>query len=201
MRTFIGVFLMVIGTGMVIAAAALYYSNVLEQQQAQRSVEQLMPQIVQAINEMPQQPVHCAEVEEMPAVEIEGNGYIGFLGLPSLYLELPVMQDWSYAKLKISPCRYYGDQNADNLVIMAHNYKLHFGRLGELRVGDTVTFTDMTGATTVYKVAALDVLPDTAIEEMTDGKYSLTLFTCNYSRSNRVAVRCDRVSRNTGNKT
>ena len=183
---------MAAGAAMVIAAAGLYYLNDREQRQAHDSVQEIMPQIVAAINSAAQQQDTFSEEKQELSVEIDGNGYIGFLGLPSLYLELPVMDEWSYNKLKISPCRYYGSQSSDDLVIMAHNYKLHFGRLEELDIGDTVTFTDMAGVTTVYKVAALDVLTDNAVEEMTDGKYALTLFTCNYSRSNRITVRCDK---------
>lgn len=41
---------------------------------------------------------------QMTAVLIDGYKYVGFLSLPTLELELPVMADWSEAKLKLSPC-------------------------------------------------------------------------------------------------
>ena len=95
---------------------------------------------------------------EMPVVEIDGHGYIGFVGIPSLGKELPVMADWSYPKLKISPCRFTGSIYTDDLVIMAHNYSHHFGTLQNLRTGDIITFTDMDGNTIRYEVVALDIL-------------------------------------------
>ena len=45
---------------------------------------------------------------EMPMIEIDGQWYIGVLEFPSIGLSLPVMSEWSYSRLKISPCRYYG---------------------------------------------------------------------------------------------
>lgn len=133
------------------------------------------------------------EVKELPVVEIDGYDYIGFLTIPSLELELPVMADWSYPQLKKSPCRYVGSTYTDDLVIMAHNYNRHFGRIDELHPGDTVAFTDMDGNTTFYSVVALDVLQPTAVEEMQSGEYDLTLFTCTYGGRTRVTVRCDRI--------
>ena len=82
---------------------------------------------------------------EMPAVKIDGQTYLGILKIPALDLELPVMKDWSYPKLKIAPCRYSGSAYQDNLVIMAHNYKQHFGQIKNLKQGDAVTFTDIDG--------------------------------------------------------
>ena len=38
----------------------------------------------------------------------------------------------------------------------------------------------------------MDTLAATAVEEMTDSGFDLTLFTCNYSGQARVTVRCNR---------
>ena len=43
---------------------------------------------------------------EMPTMEIDGQAYIGVLSIPALDLELPVIGEWSYPRLKIAPCRY-----------------------------------------------------------------------------------------------
>ena len=118
---------------------------------------------------------------------------MGFLSLPTLELELPVMADWSEAKLKLSPCRYYGSVNGNDLVICAHNYARHFGRLTELKSGDNVLFTDLDGTVTRYAVAEIQVLGPDQVEDMTSGDYPLTLFTCTYGGKSRVTVRCDAV--------
>lgn len=126
----------------------------------------------------------------MPTVEIDGNSYIGVLEIPSLELSLPVMSEWSYPNLRISPCRYGGSAYAGNLVIAAHNYSRHFGRLSTLEPGGKVVFTDVDGNTFYYRVAETGVIEPTAIEDVLGGDWALTLFTCTYGGQARVAVRC-----------
>lgn len=200
MKIKLGTLLMILGSVLLAAALGLFLFNRQEQQQASRSVDELMPQMAEIIQERkaspapaPQQPEPDAEPEEpqMSVVDIDGRGYIGFVGIPALELELPVLAQWSDALLKISPCLFTGSVYSGDMVIMAHNYTKHFGRLYQLRAGDTVTFTDMDGITRYYEVAALDVLGPYDVEEMTAGEYPLTLFTCTYGGENRVTVRCD----------
>jgi len=130
---------------------------------------------------------------ELPTIKIDKERYIGILEIPKLGLELPVMSDWDYTRLRVAPCRYCGSVRGEDLVIMAHNYARHFGGLSSLSEGDSVTFTDMDGITTVYQVVAHDILQPTAVEEMTSGDFDLTLFTCTYGGRSRVTIRCGRV--------
>lgn len=130
---------------------------------------------------------------EMPAEDYEGNEYIGILSIPSLNLELPVISEWSYPNLKIAPCRYSGSAYLDNMAIAAHNYRSHFGLLKNLSKGDEIFFTDMDGNRFDYEVVAVETLTPFAVEEIVDGGYDLSLFTCTLSGQARVTVRCDRV--------
>ena len=102
------------------------------------------------------------------------------------------MSTWSYPQLKLSPCRYTGTLRGEDLVLMAHNYNNHFGRISQLIVGDSVSFTDMDGNTTRYTVVGTDILDPNAVEVVTAGDFDLTLFTCTYGGSNRVTVYCDK---------
>ena len=130
---------------------------------------------------------------DMPAVEADSGSYIGVLELPLLGLELPVMESWSYPNLRVAPCRYSGSAYQDDMVVAAHNYKSHFGRLKELRPGDEVRFTDMEGNVFRYAVAELETLGKYDVEKMTSGDWDLTLFTCTYGGKSRVTVRCQRM--------
>ena len=199
MKAKIGTFLMIIGSVLIFAALGLFIYNEHEQNLAAESVSKLMPQLVEAIRvqkEETSEPVlpTVNPQKEMKTAEIDGHEYIGFVGIPALGLELPVMADWDYDKLKIAPCRYSGSVFTGDLVVMAHNYKKHFGSLSTLRPGDSVTFTDMEGQTLYYEVTALVVLSSTAVEDMTSGEFDFTLFTCTYGGESRVTVRCDRTS-------
>jgi len=190
---------MIIGSVLIFAALGLFIYNEHEQNLAAESVSKLMPQLVEAIRVQKEETSEpflptVNPQKEMKTAEIDGHEYIGFVGIPALGLELPVMADWDYDKLKIAPCRYSGSVFTGDLVVMAHNYKKHFGSLSTLRPGDSVTFTDMEGQTLYYEVAALDVLSSTAVEDMTSGEFDFTLFTCTYGGESRVTVRCDRTS-------
>lgn len=135
--------------------------------------------------------------QEMTVTELNGWDYIGYLSIPSIGLELPVMSQWSYAGLKIAPGRYSGSTYADNMVVCAHNYAKHFSPIKWLTEGAQVYFTDMDGMRWTYEVSYVENLQPTQIEEMTEkteesDEWDLTLFTCTTGGSARCAVRCVR---------
>lgn len=210
MRNKFGTFCMVLGVALVFAAMSLSVRNRWEAGHAERSVEEVMPRLREEMNNpLPVSPDSGTTAESgitpesgvspefidpsMTEAEIDGYRYIGCLAIPSLGLELPVMAEWDYPRLKIAPCRYSGSTKTDDLVIAAHNYASHFGRLTELSAGDTVFFTDMDNVVSCYEVAEVVILEPAAVEEMTAGEYDLTLFTCTYGGRSRVTVRCERV--------
>ncbi len=45
---------------------------------------------------------------EETLLEIDGQYYLGYISIPAIGIELPVLSEWSYANLKIAPCRYEG---------------------------------------------------------------------------------------------
>lgn len=129
---------------------------------------------------------------ELPVTEIDGYGYVGYLSIPKLELELPVMSEWDYARLKIAPCRQFGSSRTDDLVIAAHNYKKHFGHLKDLEAGDEVGFTDMEGIENLYEVIRVETLKPTEVDAVQNSDHDLVLYTCTYGGKTRVTVFCDR---------
>lgn len=185
-----GGILMCTGILLVCGALALFLWNQREDVRAGASAERLLPRIAEHIEEEAEKEEEPVYGTEMAEVVIDGYAYIGYLSIPVLGLELPVMSEWDYERLKIAPCRYAGSVKSDNLVLCAHNYAHHFGNIKNLAIGDTVYFTDMDGMLFRYEVVSLDILDPAAVEEMTCDDYALTLFTCTYSGTSRVAVRC-----------
>lgn len=129
--------------------------------------------------------------EEPEPLELDGRSYLGLVTFPTLELQLPVQQEWSYQNLRISPCRMSGSPATEDLVILAHNYQTHFGTLNRLEEGDEVSVTLTDGTTYVYQVDAKEVVPPTAVESVTSGDWPLTLFTCTLGGKTRLVVRCD----------
>ena len=126
----------------------------------------------------------------MDTIAIDGDLYIGYLSIPDLDLDLPVLSRWSYNALKISPSRYSDDGTSYGLIIAAHNYSRHFGRISSLTEGAVVYFTDVHGVVYSFEVDKQEVLNPEDITGMTTEPYDLTLFTCTPGGAARVTVRC-----------
>lgn len=131
---------------------------------------------------------------QMQTVTVGAYDSIGVLAIPVLKLELPVLTDWNYEKLKSAPCHYYGSCYEADFVIAAHNYPSHFSRLSQLQAGDLVIFTDVTGENHYYEVILLETLVATATEEMITSGFDLSLYTCTPGGASRVTVRCNVIS-------
>lgn len=189
----IGTICMVLGAVLVAAALSLFLWNQQEANTADAAAAGALTQ-VEAYIATAETAIRAPYSPKMTEVEIDGYSYIGYVSLPTQALELPVISSWSYDKLKTAPCRYSGSTKTDDLVIAGHNYIRHFGPISNLVPGDLVYFTDMEGVTIAYEVTEVDTLAATAIEEMTNSGYDLTLFTCNYSGQARVTVRCNRTT-------
>lgn len=203
-----GVICMVLGGALLLGAAGLLSENRREESRAGEESAQVMVRLRQEMEQAalpeetrtePEQSPGAEETplpdpagREMPTLEIDGQTYIGYLELPTLGLSLPVMSEWSYPKLRIAPCRYWGSAYDDSLVILAHNYDRHFGRLQELATGDPVQFIDADGVIYQYTVEKQEILEKPDVEKMVDSGYDLTLFTCTYGGRHRVTVRLRR---------
>lgn len=195
-----GLFLMIVGIVLVGAAAALFMHNQREDEEAGSASEQVLPELKEHTDELNANKTDADgatyesdENEAMTEMMIDGYSYIGYLSIPTLDLQLPVMSEWNYKNLRRSPCRYSGSTKTYDLVICAHNYARHFGNIKTLKTGDEVDFTDMDGETTQYSVVAVEILKPTDVVDMSASGYELTLFTCTYGGASRVTVRCDRV--------
>lgn len=131
--------------------------------------------------------------EETPAPAAQLNYNVaGFLLIPALELELPVLDEYSESLLNVSVCRYMGSagDKPEGLVVAGHNYKSHFGNLSKLSVGDEVVFTSLSGTQhnyTVTEKTEINAYDHGALEQ---DDWDISLFTCTYDGSKRVLVRC-----------
>ena len=199
MRKNNGVSLMIAGMLLVLSALAVLFYNQAQNrkagQLAQVRLEAL--QTAMAHNEGPAlnpQQITASSIQQN-ALELDGERYIGYLTIPALELELPVMSDWDYEKLKVAPCRQFGTAKTNDLVIAAHNYKRHFARLADLKQGDDVLFYEVDGTINRYDVVKVDTLNPTEVDRVKNSENALILYTCTYSGKARTAVFCIRADR------
>ena len=152
-----GLVCIVLGVVLLLAAGGLYAYNRYEDAHAGAEAQTVVADLQQKV-ETPEPEAESGPLDpELPVVEIDGNEYVGEISIPAIGVDLPVMSEWSYPKLKISPCRQFGSSRTDDLVIAAHNYESHFGKIGTLALGDEVRFTDMDGIENHYTVSAIEV--------------------------------------------
>ena len=202
----IGVFCLSLGICCLLFSVGLLIHNHLEENKAANASDLLLQEVQDIIiseeggeeensqNEATEDKNATMDLpKEMPVIQVDGYNCIGVLSIPVLELELPVLTDWSYAKLRIAPCHYYGTYFESDFVIAAHNYQSHFGRLQQLQPKDLVLFADASGATHCYEVVLIETLPGNATEEMITSGFDLSLYTCTSGGSNRVTVRCNSV--------
>lgn len=214
-----GIIFVMLGVVLILSALLLFLYNGLEDRRAGQQAESLMDDIHSAMTEETDPTTKPTEIEkptetekpteieiestepqetlpaEMPVVMIDGYDYIGYVSIPDLELELPVMAEWDYSRLKIAPCRHFGSSRTDDLVIAAHNYKTHFGSISKLKSGAEVVFTDMDGIENRYVLMKdPETLAPDAVDAVQNSGYDLVLYTCTPGGATRVVVFCDRVT-------
>ena len=209
MRKWIGVICIFLGVVCILSSVGFVVYNRWEDQNAEGIAKDLLEDVQSIMDEkQPEQPLPADTVNlpddpekiptEMATVKVDGYDCIGVLSVPILDLELPVLTDWSYAKLKKAPCHYYGTYYEKDFVIAAHNYQSHFGKLSELQPKDLILFTDVSGTVYCYEVVLLETLPGNATEEMIASGFDLSLYTCTPGGASRVTVRCNIINQSKG---
>ena len=190
------------GVGLLLIAAALLLTvyNIRESDRAGAESEEMVVRMESLTAALPERletekkepvPEYKKNPEmEMPTVEVNGQECVGMIEIPALGLKLPVISEWSDAKLKKAPCRYSGSAYLKNMIIAGHNYRTHFSGIKRLNPGDSVVFTDADGNVFSYEVAEIETIGGYDIEKMEAGDWDLTLFTCTNKGKARAAVRC-----------
>lgn len=207
MRKGFGICCIILGICCLIAAVGLIAYNRWEAENAQDASKNILQNVRETIldtapeESIPEEGTRDESGEipvdlprEMLTTQVNGYDCIGVLSIPVLELELPVLTDWSYAKLKIAPCHYFGSCFEKDFVIAAHNFQSHFGRLSELQPKDLVLFTDISGTVYCYEVVLLETLPGNATQEMITSGFDLSLYTCTPGGASRITVRCNTIN-------
>lgn len=198
-----GIIFVMMGAVLMLSALLLFLYNGYESRRAGRQSELLLSEIQAVMTKQTEDSTESTQTEEteetlpaeMPVKIIQGYGYIGYLSIPSIELELPVMADWDYDRLQIAPCRHFGSTRTDDLVVAAHNYQSHFGKLEDLEPGTEILFTDMDGIENHYTLTRQAILPPDAVDVVQNSEHDLVLYTCTPGGATRVTAFCDRVEK------
>ncbi len=195
----LGIVCILLGIAAATAAGVWYLHNEAEDEQAGMQARQTLERLVDEVNRRAgaEDAPAFSEAEEaggeMPTLIIDGDAYIGWLSIPELGLELPVLaESRPTSRLKKAPGRYQGSAAEGNLIIAGHNYKHHFTNLRKLSPGSRLSFSDVLGREWAYAVSMAETIGGYDVNGMLAGsdEWDLTLFTCTYTRTSRLTVRC-----------
>ena len=114
-----------------------------------------------------------------------GKSYdsIGNINIPKLGINYPILATTTEQTLKVAVTKYWG-----------HNYKnsKFFGKLLNIKNGDTIQISDLNGKTLNYKVYdtfIVDPQDTSCTSQLTNGKIEVTLITCYYENGNAHATK------------
>ena len=127
-------------------------------------------------------------------IEFEGFKVIGIIKIPVIDLEYPILEQTTDEAMKVSISKYWGgDINSyGNVSLAGHNNKITltmFGKNKNLKNGDSIFLTDLTGTTIEYKIYDTFITDpdDVSILRTTDESVrEVTLITCTNGRANRL---------------
>jgi len=198
MKQIRAVALVLLGLSMILTSAYFFSQYEQEAEIAGENAQQLLAALTEEIEQNQEQNLYDTAVQEqstgqMLQTSLQGYDLVGIIRVPGVGVELPVLNDWNYDLLKLSPCRYSGSIEGQDLILMGHNYKKHFAPLRRVSSGDRVEFLDINGTSHAYVVAETEVLKPTQLDELSSSDYSLTIFTCTRGGQSRFVVRCDPV--------
>ena len=140
--------------------------------------------------------------EEKNKIELEykGQKVIGLIKIPVIDLEYPILEKTTNLAMATSISRYYGGEINEygNVSLAGHNnYSgTMFGKNKNLKLGDKVLLTDLTGNTLEYEIYSVFVThpDDTEVLETKDKTIrEVTLITCKNGRSERLIIKAKQI--------
>lgn len=125
---------------------------------------------------------------------------VGTIDISSLGVSYPILAETTDALLKVSVCKFWGCEpnEVGNLCIAGHNYRNNrfFSKVPNMKVGDTIDITDLSGRNikySVYDKFTVDPTDVSCTSQLTNRQKIVTLITCTNDSKQRVVVKAREV--------
>ena len=153
------------------------------------------------VNDLIEKTENLNELKKMQnsvTTKIDGVDYdvLGVLNIPNLNIKYPILSETNEKTLEVSLTKFWGPKinEVGNFVIAGHNYrnKKFFGKLLDIKNGEIIEITDLTGRKVQYKVYSLETVEPKDLactSQLTGGKKEITLITCTATGKERFIVK------------
>ena len=168
-----------------ILSISIYIINNLKSKQKEEELNSIYSQILAT-----------QKLYKVQGVQTRDSIIFGTIKIPKINLEYVVFRNLNEELLKISVCKFSGEELEENgnIAIAGHNYndERFFGKVKELEIGDEIRIEDLKGKEFIYKVSEVY---ETSPEDISCLEYNeknikeLTLVTCNNSNGKRIIVK------------
>lgn len=180
--------LLVIGLGLMVAGLLLVLGSALARHLWKTQASRLAEQI-EAL--LPERSVGVPEEYssmDMPALSLDGQGFIGLVELPAYGIQLPLCGHWKPGNVSKYPCRFEGTLYNDSLIIGASAAQLSCVKT--VGHGDVVKVTDMQGAVYTYRVVNIRRADNAQVSALRRDDARLVIFVRDLYTMEYIIVSC-----------
>ena len=180
-----------LAAGAILLSLSIYIwmTKSMEAKEVLKQDQDLVQMIQEAWTDQPDSASVLHQPKTSSQDELVSENYLGILTIPSIGLELPVLNSWSQEDMNSVPCRYYGSVEEENLVIAAHNSWQHFGNLDQVQYGDQAYLQTGKDKVIAYELKDIQILEPDQTETMLSSDYDLSLYTCTRDALRRYTLR------------
>ena len=183
-----------------------YFTKLNNEKDAEKYIDQEFDAMIVDLNQKPQE----TTASEQPTNNNQGGGYAnttnsgyykgyrvaGKLEMPTIGKKFPILDESEKASaMDVSVVKVYGPElnTPGNAVIGGHNNNngTFFSRNKNLKIGDKIYITDLTGRRLSYTIYEKYYTPDsdsTWFNRQSNGQIEVTLYTCDATGANRLII-------------
>ena len=183
--------IMIAGTFLIVSAIAfVMFSVIMENKNANRAKE-ITKELLEVMPDVSDSVFDDRINTRMSSLEIDGTDFIGILEVPLYSSKLPVCSKWSKWDVSKYPCRYMGSIYEEKLIIGGSDKKGQLSFMENITEGDSVFFTDVTGARYSYSVSKIKKTKNVSLESLSSFEADIVFFAKDSFGSEYTIVGCE----------
>ena len=181
--------LLLSGLGLMIAGLCLVLLFTGSQTRWQKQASSIVRQIEAALPERTPGVPEAYVKNHMPALQLQGQDFIGLVEIPAYGVKLPLCGSWKPGNVNRFPCRFSGSVYDSSLILGGSASQL--ACLKTVSHGDVVTVTDLQGRVYSYQVTNIRRADNAKAETLGRDDANLVLFIRDLYTMEYIIVACN----------